>query len=229
MSKYSDLKRTVTTACAILGNEGLADFVGHVSGRLPNARTFLISPRLATLKDIKKRELATVNLDTSKTQSEFQAPHEVYIHSEIYKKRNDVNGVVHTHAKFTTAFAISGEPILPVHHIGLAFNKGVPIFPHYKMVSDQRLGKMLAEQLGSSPAILLQNHGAVTVGRTVEEACILSIWLEQIAEWQILSKIIGVPKAIPQEQDAEQFRQHTLDTTVLTAWKYYKSKLRQRS
>jgi ribulose-5-phosphate 4-epimerase/fuculose-1-phosphate aldolase len=98
----------------------------------------------------------------------------------------------------------------------------------YGLVNNAALADKVAKALGSKKAILLGNHGSVVVGRTVEEACMLTIWLERNCELQALSKALGRIEPIPVDEAARSLSRHYLDGTV-AGWNYYAALAKQRS
>jgi L-fuculose-phosphate aldolase len=217
------LKEKVAFACKILVVQGLADFLGHVSCKIPGTESVLISPRATDLAGIRKEDILTVNLKGDVVEGDGKPPSELPIHLSIYRLRQDVGSVIHTHPKFATLFSIVEEPIVPVHHLGVPFIDGVPLFDDYGLIDDTAMAERLAMALGNKKAVLLKNHGIVVVGRTVEEACILSVWLEKNCELQLLSKILGKVDAIPLEDKSKNLVNHYLERTVRAAWNYYVS------
>jgi L-fuculose-phosphate aldolase len=214
------LKEKVAVACNILAAQGLADYLGHVSCRVPGENSYLISPRATSLADVTANKVVAVTSDGKVMGGTGKVPGEIPIHLSIYTSRPDVMGITHTHSRFVTAFSIAREKIVPVHHVGVPFIDGVPLLEDYGLVNNAALADKVARTLGSKKAILLGNHGSVVVGRTVEEACVLTIWLERNCELQLLSKALGRTAPIPMDEESRSLSRHYLDGTA-AAWNYY--------
>jgi L-fuculose-phosphate aldolase len=109
------------------------------------------------------------------------------IHTEILKARPDVSAVVHTHAESAVALAATGMELLPIGHEGTLFC--CPSIPRYTETGDlirsPRLGASLAAALGQANAILLVNHGMVSVGPDVPTAVMTAIMLERACRMQL--------------------------------------------
>ena len=221
------LKEKVAIACNIMAAQGLADYLGHVSCRLPGENSYLISPRASSLADVTAKDIVPVDSDGKVMSGTGKAPGELPIHLSIYASRPDVMSVTHTHSKFVTAFSIAREKIMPVHHVGIPFIDGVPFLEDYGLVNNTALADKIAKALGNKKAILLGNHGSVVVGRTVEEACVLTIWLERNCELQFLSKGLGRIEPIPVDEAARALARHYLDGTA-AGWNYYATLAKQR-
>ena len=120
------------------------------------------------------------------------------VHLEIYRARPDVGAVVHTHSTAATAAAAIGEPI-PAFLIEAAVNLGgeVPVAA-FRMTGTPELGSEAARALGGGSAVLLESHGAVTVGRDLDEALDLAIALEEVAKVYLAVLAAGrAPRPLP--------------------------------
>ena len=219
------LKHKVALACNILAKEGLTDFLGHVSCKTVDDDSILVSPTSKNLANVRDEDILRISLKGKLSESNGKPPSELPIHTSIYKSRPDVGAVIHAHPKFATLFSITGERVVPVCHLGAPFIDGVPLFEEYGLVDNVISADKLARNLGNKRAILLKNHGAVVVGRTIEEACILTIWLEKNCELLFMSKVTGRINAIPLENSSRSLVAHYLNRTVGTAWDHYASKI----
>jgi len=179
------LLRDVVDANHILYSQQVVDAFGHVSARTATNR-FLLSrstaPSQVTAADILEYDLDAAPV----TPGAPTGYRERFIHSEIYRVRPEVMSVVHCHATSLIPFGISGVPLRPVYHNSSFVGEGVPVFEIRNaggnatdmLVGTPELGKALARTLGNKPAVLMRGHGAVIVGRSVEEAVARSVYLE---------------------------------------------------
>ena len=120
-------------------------------------------------------------------------------HLFIYRHRPDVGGIVHTHSPYATAFAAVNRPI-PVVLTAMADEFGGPIpCGGFALIGGEEIGKIVVESIGSSPAVLLKNHGVFTIGRTAETAVKAAVMVEDVARTVWLALQIGQPEEIPQE------------------------------
>jgi L-ribulose-5-phosphate 4-epimerase len=121
-------------------------------------------------------------------------------HLVIYRHRPDVNGVVHTHSNYATAFAALGQPI-PVYLTAQADEFGGPIpCGGFALIGGEEIGKIAVETMGSSSAVLLKNHGVFTVGPTGEAALKAAVMVEDIARTTWLALQLGKPDVIPSDK-----------------------------
>lgn len=103
-------------------------------------------------------------------------------HLSIYKNRRDVNAIVHTHSRYATALGLANRP-LPMVTFGvhLQLQEAVKCAEFY-VPSDPRVNEAIVKNLGEGNAVLLKNHGAITVGTTVLKAFENMVFLEETAE-----------------------------------------------
>jgi len=211
-----ELREKIALGCRILGKLKLADYLGHVSCRVPGTDYVLIKGRgkvkkgdewyftfdeddlaIATTQKIVLVDLEGIRLEDKGTYP----PHEVVLHTEIYKKRPDVQCVVHTHQPISTSFGSAGTRILPMHCLGAKpIARELPVFKSSRKIVSHDQGEAVAKVLGDHHACHLKNHGIVVVGSTIEEAVIYSILIEQQAKMQMLASIVGTPSPISDEE-----------------------------
>jgi len=226
--EIKSLRMKVALACKILAKEcSLIDFLGHVSSRVPGSDLILISPSLKGLANVEEEDVLTVSMDGKVVEGAFKPPSEIFIHLVIYKAREDVKSIVHVHPKYTTILSVTGREFKVVHHLGIPFIDGVSLFDRYELINNEELAYKVANILGRKKAVLLKNHGVIVVGRSIEEACILTIWLERNCEIQLTSELLGEIKFIPLERESDLLKEHYLSNTVMTAWNYYVSRIKQ--
>jgi L-ribulose-5-phosphate 4-epimerase len=118
-------------------------------------------------------------------------------HLYIYRHRRDVNGVVHTHSRYATAFAAIGKPI-PVYLTaqGDEFGGEIPC-AGFALIGGEEIGKQVVEHIGDSPAVLLKNHGVFTIGKNGEAAVKAAVMVEDVAATVWMALQVGQPEVIP--------------------------------
>ncbi len=164
----------------ILANEGIFDFLGHISVRNPeNSKTFFISRAIAP-ETVTKSDILEVDFEgnvVSKTQ--FRPYSERIIHAGIYKARPDVNSVIHAHPIPVVILSISEVPFRIVSHPGSIFYEGVANYDEYDfksqgntgmLVTSKDEGDRVAKALGKSTAMMMRGHGCNVVGKSVPDA-----------------------------------------------------------
>ncbi len=170
---------------------------GHVSLRLPGDPThFLMKPHSRGLDEITLENIVVCNLDGEKVGGGGRRHSEVYIHSEIYKRRPEVMSVIHTHPTHAVALSATGKAVLPISQPSVAFwggeADGVPYFTAtIDLIRTQDMGAGVAAALGPHKAVLLRNHGVAVVGACIEEATVLALLLEEACKIQLLAQASG--------------------------------------
>jgi len=192
------LVEDVVAANHILYAQGIVDAFGHVSVRTAANRFLLarsLAPAQVTAADIIEWDLSANPVNSGEKRAGYR---ERFIHSEIFRVRPEVVSVVHCHAASLIPFGITGVPLRPVYHNSSFVGEGVPVFEIRlaagdtdMLVGTPELGKALARTLGNKPAVLMRGHGAVIVGRSLEEAVARSVYLEVNARVQAQAMAMG--------------------------------------
>ena len=193
-------KEKLALASQILYMEGHGDFyLGHVSVRLPDQDAYLMKPSGLGLEEIQSSDVVTVDFDGNRLAGDRPVHNEHPIHGEIYRRRPDVQAVVHTHPPYATALAAAGRPLAMVNHDCIPFARGLGYFDEPILLVTKDQGIRLAEALASYNAVLLRNHGIVAVGTSLEEAVFHAISLEKAARVQTITDTMGACRTIEPE------------------------------
>ena len=172
---------------------------GNVSIRDPETGLVAIKASGVHFHDLTPKSIVVVDMDGNLIEGEFKASSDTASHLYIYRHRPDVNGVVHTHSNYATAFAALGRPI-PVYLTAHGDEFGGPIpCGGFALIGGEEIGKIVVESIGSSRAVLLKNHGVFTIGPTGEAALKAAVMVEDIARTVWLALQLGQPDEIPAE------------------------------
>ncbi len=236
--ELGELKKKVALGNRIMFHQGLADYHGHVSARIPGSRKFFIKPVLAPLGEISSSDIILVDIDDYMEVCEQNyakaankravtklknPPRETMIHAAIYAARTDVNSVVHTHQSLATAFSVAGTPILPIYNQAAVFAPETPIFPSPRLIYTVQDGKEICQTLGDRMAMLLKGHGVIVCGDSLEYATVHAIYLERTAYMQFLASCVGKPTIMPQK-DIDYMKEN-MTFRSYDAFAYFKSLL----
>ncbi|MBI2090387.1 MAG: class II aldolase/adducin family protein [Deltaproteobacteria bacterium] len=153
----SQLGKTLITACRILSQQGLVHGFGHVSARVPDSASFLITPRVS-LALVGEKDLLLLNLNGGTVKGKTAAPFEASLHAAIYKARSNVNAVARFHARKANYFSVTEKRIDAVHNHGSFFQGGVPVFSK----TDEAV--VMAIYLEEAADML---HGALQIGSPI--------------------------------------------------------------
>ena len=166
---------------------------GNFSAR--TGATLLVSPTGVCKGFLRPDDMVVTDLD-GQARSAGRASTEMLLHAEIYRRRNDVGAVVHAHPPTATAFAVAGVPLdQPLTAEAVLKLGAVPIVA-YRTPSSRALAEAVGRTIESAQAVLLANHGALTVGETLEQAWERMESLEALARITLAARLLGQANAL---------------------------------
>jgi L-fuculose-phosphate aldolase len=190
------LKDKLVTCIRMMVMEGLLDFNGHVSVRLPGDH-LLINSRYSTRAGVTPDQIVMTDMDCNLLIGEDEPPSETVIHTEIYRLRPDVNSVAHLHPQYATLFTIAAVPLVPVYIVASLFGpEGIPLFDDPRLIRTREDGQAVAAALGDKPALLMRAHGAVTVAADIEGVFAVAFAMEDNAKKAVLASALGQPNPL---------------------------------
>ena len=193
----------------------LDDIFGHVSGRIPREakREGLLFTRMRIApKPLDPDEVMEIDFTCRRVKGKQHVSGETFIHTEIYKARPEVGAVVHAHPFHAVVLSATGRQLETFHPASIAFGSGVP-FLGGNQINTEKDGHEVAEMLGQGAAILLKNHGAVTVGKDVAQAVIRMYYLERAA----YAHLIAGKDLLPWKPDPTY--RHIIDDSYKFLWR----------
>jgi L-ribulose-5-phosphate 4-epimerase len=223
MKSARELKKDIISACRILSHKKLIEGFGHVSARIPDSDLFLITPRIG-LALVKETQLLTINLKGEVIEGSHPTPSETWLHTAIMKANPQINAITRIHARFANIFSVTGRKLEPVHNHGSFFAGGVPVFYRPDLITTQKLGEEVVQALGERPAVLLRGNGQVTVGRTIPEAVMMAIYLEEAAEILYGALQIGTPIPLTPDESAQRQIEALPPVDLERAWNFFKTR-----
>jgi len=226
----------VVLANHILADQGVVDGFGHVSIRDPaDPNKFLMArsmaPELVTAADVLEHDL-----DGNATAGpNVKLYLERFIHGEIYRARPDVMAIVHCHSPSLIPFAATSVALKPLYHMSSFLGPGVPVFEIRKagngstdmLVRNAELGKALAKSLGAHPAVLMRGHGAVIVGKDVQQAVFRSVYTQLNAQLQGQAMALGGKITYLDAEEAKK-SEETNNGNIPRAWELWVRKVKQQ-
>jgi len=155
-----------------------------------------VSPSGVPYDEITSDQVPIVDLDGERVSGALAPSNETPLHTLVYRSRDDVGGIVHTHSPYASTFASLGEPI-PASHYLIAFaGHKVPV-AGYEPPGTEALGELAADTLGSDhDACLLQNHGVIAVGEDGDDAFETALMVEFVARIHYQARSIGEPELL---------------------------------
>ncbi len=224
--KTNEIKIKLAQACRILYMEGLADYnLGHASCRLAGQELVYIKPQGLGLEEVKPDDLIVIDFEGNQIEGVHPPHGENPIHTEIYKLRDNVGSVVHVHPRFTSAFSSACVELKPLNQEGVIFPYGVPVYESPELVTTKKQGQDLALLLGKNNAVVLRNHGVVTVGPRIEEACLNALFFEGALRIQRIASEFGKIVSISEETALRMYEFCNKPQRYDMIWNYLVRKL----
>src|SRR5215467_6868016 len=216
-------KKDIVSACRILSHKKLVEGFGHVSARIPDSELFLLTPRIG-LALVTEKDLLPLNLKGKVIEGKHPAPSEAWLHTAIMAAKPNVNAVTRIHGRVANMFSVTDRKLEPVHNHGSFFSGGVPVFHTPDLVTTRTLGEEVVKVLGDGPAVLLRGNGQVTVGRTIPEAVMMAIYLEEAAEVLYGALQIGTPIPLTPDESAKRQVEALPPVDMERAWNFFKQR-----
>ncbi len=176
----------------------------HITARVPGAEEFLINRFGLRYDEITASNLIKLDLDGNV----LDGPEEVnipgfVIHSAVHGARHDVNCVMHTHTIYGMTVSTLEEGLLPLTQDGMAFYNRIAYHDYEGLSTDVDERERLVTDLGNQNAMVLRNHGLLTVGATVAEAFVRMHNLERACQVQVQAMSTGQPLHVPSSEVCE--------------------------
>lgn len=165
---------------------------GNVSVRLGDY--IAITPTLKALNNLNEEDIVLVDME-SRNLTKGKASSEVNMHLNIYKNRDDVNAIVHTHSPYVTGFAFSTKKLRRLEGFGEIKNPYLASI-EYEKPGSMELANSVAENIKNEDVLILKNHGVICVGDSLKEAESLAIFIEESAKTQFISYMLNSVKDI---------------------------------
>jgi len=243
------LKAKIAQSCRIIGKQGVTrGSFGHVSARLPGTDRILIKSKgpdeealeFASAHDIISIDMVGKVLDAP---DGLTAPQETAMHLAVYRRRPEVQSVIHSHPDWVVVLTAVEKPLVPIiaaydgaATLRLLKRGGVPVYPRTLTIINDELGDDFMQTMGDSKACLLRGHGMTTAGGSVEESTSISLQIYELARLNYLAYAIGQPQPVPQRDEEEYLgrreadpsgaaRRQTSTTGEPSFWKYQRKLL----
>ncbi len=191
----SSKKKLIEICHKVYAKGFVAAYDGNISTRTEK-NTVLITRSGICKGDVKDKDIIEIDLSGKVISGKGKISTEHKIHLSAYQKRKEVNAVVHCHPSYATALALLGEGLVKHYlpEVFLTIGK-IPICKYATPSTDQ-VPKSLEPFINYSWAMLLQNHGAVTLGKSLDEAYFKMEKLEHAAKIILLARLIGKPREL---------------------------------
>lgn len=223
-------KERLAAALRLFGRSGFEEGVaGHITARDPEfTDCFWVNPFGMSFRHITVSDLLLVNREGQVVEGRHHVNQAAFaIHAQIHAARPDVVAAAHSHSTYGRALAALGEPLEPITQDVCAFYEDHAVFDEYTgVVVDEAEGARIAAALGPRKAVILRNHGLLTVGDSVDAAAWWFLTMERSCQVQLTAKAAGKPVLIDHGNALRTREQLGSD---LVAWINYQSLFQQIS
>lgn len=198
---FDTQRKDLAEACRRLAGEGLViGTAGNLSVRTDDG--VAVTPTGCVLSNVEPDAMAVVDLDGRRQEGELAPTSELGLHLGVYREVDWVRAVVHTHSPMATAVGCVLSELPPIHYQMLSLGGSVRVAPYATFGSDELHAHVL-EALSGRTAVLMQNHGALTCGATLEAAVEAAFLLEWACGLYWHAAQIGEPSVLTDEQLAD--------------------------
>jgi L-fuculose-phosphate aldolase len=205
LTPHWSLREKVALACRILAGQGHESaLAGQLTARADQPGTYWMLSFGLGFEEAAKSNIVRVDDDLNIIEGEGMPNPSNRFHLWIYRKRPEINAIVHTHPPHVSALSMIGEPLAVSHMDTSMFFEDCAYLPEWPGVpiGDEE-GRIISEAIGTKRSILLAHHGQLAACKTLEEATMLSIFIERAAKLQLMARAAGTIRAIKPEHARE--------------------------
>jgi L-fuculose-phosphate aldolase len=198
--EYEDLRKQVVDAGLKMYQRGLTHGTsGNISCRVPKKEKMLITPSNVPYEEIQEKDIMLVNFAGEAEETGRNPSSETPFHLMIYKNREDIGGIVHSHSVYALAVAASRKTV-PVFLDEMFSEIGGELeVSEYALPGSSELASNILTKLGDKNALLLANHGTVCCGKNLDDAFGVAETVEKICRIFVLSSLLGDVHPLPEE------------------------------
>jgi L-ribulose-5-phosphate 4-epimerase len=181
-------------------NNLVVSTAGNISARVPGADLLVIKPSGVSYDEITPDRMVVTDLNARPVEGELVPSSDTAAHAYVYRHMSEVNGVVHTHSTYATAWAALGESIPCVlTMMADEFGGEIPVGP-FALVGNDSIGRGIVNTLRGqrSPAVLMRSHGVFAVGPSAGAALKAALMCEDVARTVHIARQIGQPAVLDQ-------------------------------
>ncbi len=193
----SHIKQEILDCCRRSVQYGLNfNTQGNISVRVPSAGLIAITPAGLEYDQMTTGDIAVVDAEGRRAEGERQPSSETDVHLVVYRRRPDVNAIVHTEPVYSNVFGVLGRPVEPVLINMVTYSRGpVPVMP-FMPSNTTEFGEAMVEVLGDRNAVIWGNHGLMTVGADLTSAFRCNVAVETAARVQHAALCLGQPHVL---------------------------------
>jgi L-fuculose-phosphate aldolase len=199
---YNEVREAIVDACRRLEAEGLvAGSSGNVSVRLPvhdGEGRYAITPSSIAYRVLVPAQVLIINENADPVDGKGVPSTETLMHLAVYRERPDVAAVIHSHSICASALAVSGEDLPVLIDEQVVALGGPTVCAEWGAPASQDLAEKAIAGLSYRAAVLLRSHGALCVGRTLDEALDAASLLERLCKTYLHTRAFNRIERLPE-------------------------------
>ena len=194
-----DVAQAVLETAQAMYAKGLVEgTAGNVSGRVGDG-TFCLTPSSLGYESMRNTDLIFVDAAGVVVAGDGHPSSEKALHLACYRRWAEVGGVVHCHPLYASMFAVARQAIpAAIEEVVIYIGGDVEVCDYHLTGSDE-LGEAVARALGERSAVLMANHGLVTVGKDPADALHAALVVERTAHIVWGARLLGTPGTVPEK------------------------------
>jgi ribulose-5-phosphate 4-epimerase/fuculose-1-phosphate aldolase len=226
----ADYALLVARAVRVLNSAGVMHMSGHLAVRdAGDPDRLWINSRKASRSTLTAKDIVPVDLTTGKRiGSGDEPPSELPIHLSVFRRRPEVNAIVHTHPEHVIALSIVDIPLMPVHLAAGFLPERAPVWDDPNIITSIDRGEILADHLGSENVLVIRGHGVVVIGATFEEAVARTVLVAENARIQCMANNLGTPRTLKGDELARAAKQMCQPIVMKKHYHYHEETARHR-
>ena len=190
-------QQVVKTALAMLQTGLVVNTSGNVSIRVDDM--IAITPSGLSYDNLEARDIPVVDMDGNPVSGDLLPSSETPLHLSVYAADSGARAIVHTHSVYATAVSTLVKELPAIHYQVADLGGPVPVAP-YQTFGSPELAASVTDSIRGRTAALMQNHGSLTIGETVEQALGRTITLEWLCRVYLIASQSGTPSLIDDEE-----------------------------
>jgi L-fuculose-phosphate aldolase len=173
---------------------------GNISCWDHSRKGYWITPSGMDYLSLKEEDIVLLDLENNVLEGKRKPSSEYLLHTAVYRSRQDIQGIVHTHSVFATAHAVARVPLPGLVEDCIMITGGEVKVAEYYLPGTEKLAQAAVKALGDKNAVFLANHGLVGAGRSLEEALKVCQVVEKSAQIHTMSRLLGTPVLLSEEE-----------------------------
>ena len=202
-SKWNSHRQAIAEAARTMADLGLVTgTAGNISTRLPEGSgrdLMAVTPASTPYGSMTADDIVVTDFDVDPIEGDRVPSSESLLHVAIYQRRPDAGAVVHTHSIYSSVLAVAGIDLPPVIDEVVVYAGDTIRVSRYGFPGTEELADNVCEALGINKAAFIANHGAVAIGRTLDEALDICLLVERASQIYVMANALGQVTPIPGE------------------------------